>query len=101
MLLVVNSLTLFALGVLWIRAVWCLVVNTYTIENWEIERHEVLLRRAKVMGGFLDGPDGTRVPIARQEFPYDIGLWSNIVQAMGTANVRRLYFRMIKSSTLI
>lgn len=86
-----NSLTLFALGILFIRAVWCLVANTYTIEGWEIERHGVLLRRAKVLGGYLDGPDGKRVRIVRQEYPYDIGFWSNIVQGMGTANVRRLF----------
>lgn len=64
-----------------------MVVNTYTIEGWEIERHEVLLRRSRVLGGYLDGPDGKRVRIIRQEFPYDIGFWNNVVQCMGTANV--------------
>ena len=64
-----------------------MVVNTYTIEGWEIERHEVLLRRARVLGGYLDGPDGKRIRIVRQEFPYDIGLWNNVVQGMGTSNV--------------
>ncbi|KIW03977.1 uncharacterized protein PV09_04810 [Verruconis gallopava] len=87
LLIIVNSLTLFALGILFIRALWCLVVNTYTIEGWEIERHEVLLRRARTMGGYLDGPDGTKVRIVKQEFPYDIGFWNNIVQGMGTSNV--------------
>lgn len=80
-------MTLFALGILFIRAVWCLVANTYTIEGWEIERHGVLVRRAKVMGGYLDGPDGTKVRIVKQEFPYDVGFWNNIVQGMGTSNV--------------
>jgi palmitoyltransferase len=87
LLIVFNSLALFALGILWIRAVWCLIVNTYTIEGWEIERHGVLLRRARVMGGYLDGPDGTKVRIIRQEFPYDIGFWANVVQGMSTPNV--------------
>lgn len=87
-LIALNSLTLFALGILFIRAVWCLVVNTYTIEGWEIERHETLLRRSRVLGGYLDGLDGTRVRIVRQEFPYDIGFWNNIVQGMGTYNAR-------------
>lgn len=73
------------------RATWCLVINQYTIEGWELERHEVLLRRARVLGGFLDGPNGKRVHIVRQEFPYDIGFWSNIVQGMGTSNVRMMY----------
>ena len=54
-----------------------------TIESWEIERHETLLRRARVFNGYLDGPDGVKVRIARQEFPYDIGIWANVVQGMG------------------
>jgi len=58
-----------------------------TIEGWEIERHETLLRRAKVLGGYLNGPDGQRVRIVRQEFPYDIGIWANFKQGMGTSNV--------------
>jgi hypothetical protein len=57
------------------------------IEGWEIERHETLLRRARHSGGFLDGPDGMKVRIKRQEFPYDIGIWNNLKQGMGTGNV--------------
>jgi palmitoyltransferase len=74
-------------GILMIRSLWCLVTNTFTIEGWEIERHETLVRRARVLGGYLDGPDGTRVRITQQEYPYDVGLWQNVVQGMGTANV--------------
>lgn len=82
----VNSLTLFALGVLCIRNIWCLVVNTTTIEGWEIERHRTLVRRARHFGGFLETPDGSQVRIKKQEFPYDIGFWANVVQGMGSAN---------------
>lgn len=57
-----------------------------TIESWEIERHEQLLRRSKVFGGYLDGPDGIKVRIVRQEFPYDIGIWRNICAGMGMSN---------------
>ena len=57
-----------------------------TIESWEIERHEQLLRRARVLGGYLDGPDGVRVRIVKHEFPYDIGIWRNICAGMGTSN---------------
>lgn len=64
------------------------MVNTTTIESWEIERHETLLRRARPFGGFLEGPDGIRVRIIKQEFPYDIGFWKNIKQGMGTWFVR-------------
>lgn len=84
--LVANSITLFALGILCIRNIWCLVVNTTTIEGWEMERHRTLLRRARHFGGYLEDAEGKQIRIKRQEFPYDIGIWSNIVQGMGTAN---------------
>lgn len=86
-LVIVNSITLFALSTLLIRTLYHLGGNTTTIEGWEIERHETLLRRARVLGGYLDGPDGIRVKIQRQEFPYDIGIWTNIKQGMGSGNV--------------
>lgn len=86
-LILVNSLTLFMVSITFFRTAWGLGGNVTTIESWEIERHEQLLRRARVLGGYLDGPDGIRMRIVRQEFPYDIGIWSNIVQGMGTANV--------------
>ena len=87
LLIVANSIVLFALVILLIRTVWCLAINNTTIEVWEIERHETLLRRARYLGGYLDGPDGAKVHIVRQEFPYDIGIWRNFRQGMGTGNV--------------
>ncbi|KAF2118354.1 DHHC palmitoyltransferase-domain-containing protein [Lophiotrema nucula] len=87
LLLVTNSLTLFVLTILFVRNVWCLAVNTTTIEGWEIERHRTLVRRARVFGGYLDGPDGAKVRIKKQEFPYDIGIWANFKQGMGTSNI--------------
>lgn len=78
----VNSITLFALAILFVRNVWSLCANVTTIEGWEIERHETLLRRARVLGGYLDGPDGISVKITKQEFPYDIGILPNILQSM-------------------
>jgi palmitoyltransferase len=82
----VNSITLFAVGILCVRNIWCLAVNTTTIEGWEIERHRTLVRRARTFGGYLETPDGSQVRIKKQEFPYDIGIWANIVQGMGSAN---------------
>lgn len=86
-LTVVNSLTLFALILLLGRTIWSLSLNMTTIEGWEVERHEVVLRRARTLGGYVDGPDGRRVKIERQEFPWDIGIWSNLCQSMGTKNL--------------
>ncbi|GIK07312.1 palmitoyltransferase for Vac8p [Aspergillus viridinutans] len=87
-LLVVNSLTWLALFILLLRSLWSLALNTTTIESWEIERHETLLRRARHFGGYLSGPGGIQLRIKKQEFPYDIGIWSNIKAGMGgSANV--------------
>lgn len=79
----INSLTVFALFILLVRSLWSLVFNTTTIESWEIERHDTLVRRARTLGGYLEGPGGVKVRIKRQEFPYDIGLFSNVGQGMG------------------
>lgn len=79
-----NSITLFALAVLLIRNIYTLASNTTTIESWEIERHDTLVRRARSHGGYLDGPDGQKIRLRRQEFPYDIGVYANVRQAMGT-----------------
>ena len=49
--LITNSITLFVLGVLLLRNLWCLSINQTTIEGWEIERHKTLLRRARQYGG--------------------------------------------------
>jgi palmitoyltransferase len=84
--LLANSITLFAVGILAIRNIWTLAVNVTTIEGWEIERHRTLLRRARHFGGYLETPDGQSIKIKKQEFPYDIGIMSNIVQGMGTMN---------------
>jgi palmitoyltransferase len=86
-LIVVNSVTLFALSILFVRAVYSLAINTTMIESWEIERQEALVERAKKTGGWVYGNGGQKVRIAYQEFPYDIGIWKNLVQGMGAANV--------------
>lgn len=82
-----NSLVLFGLILLLGRSIWGLALNITTIESWEVERHHALLRRSKVLGGQLDGPDGSKIRIEHQEFPWDIGMLSNFRQAMGTWNV--------------
>ena len=63
-----------------------MALNQTTIEGWEIERHEALLRRARTLGGFLHGPNGQEIRIEHQEFPWDIGIWSNLCSTMGTRN---------------
>lgn len=100
MLVVVNSLVLFALTLLLGRSIWGLSLNVTTIEGWEIERHHALLRRARVLGGHLDGPDGTKMRIEHQEFPWDVGIWSNFCQAMGTWNVFAWFWPFASSPSI-
>lgn len=85
-LVVTNSLVLFMLTILLGRTLWSMALNTTTIEGWEIQRHETLLRRAHVLGGYLVGPEGDKVRIEHQEFPWDIGIWKNFCQAMDSSN---------------
>ena len=84
-LLVTNSMILFAIGLLLTRNIWVLGANVTTIEGWEIERHKSLVRRARGRGGYLDGPDGIAIKLTKQEFPYDIGIMNNISQGMGSS----------------
>ncbi|KAI4200045.1 MAG: hypothetical protein LQ350_004183 [Teloschistes chrysophthalmus] len=67
-----------------VRNIWILGSNVTTIEGWEVERHESLVRRANARGGYLDGPDGMRIRITKQEFPYDVGIYQNARQGMGS-----------------
>lgn len=82
----VTAVTLFILIVLLVTSVHSLCLNTTMIETWEVDRHKALVRRAKKNGGFVSAPGGDQLKISWQEFPYDIGVWGNICQGMGTSN---------------
>lgn len=86
MLVLVNTIVLIFMTILMLHTVWGIGSNTTTIESWEKERHSTLVRRARVNGGYLKAPDGTRVKIRRQEYPWDVGIYANIAQAMGSHN---------------
>ena len=96
-LVVTNSLVLFALLLLVGRTLWSTALNMTTIEGWEIERHHTLLRRARVLGGYLYGPDGNKIRIEHQEFPWDVGIWTNLVQTTGTANIIAWFWPFARS----
>ncbi|KAL8800968.1 MAG: hypothetical protein Q9182_004803 [Xanthomendoza sp. 2 TL-2023] len=86
-----NTTTLFALSIFLLKTTYTLSTNTTAIETWEIDRHDTLVRRARKHNGYLDGPDGVRVRIQRQEFPYDVGVYRNLRQGMGTVPVTWLW----------
>lgn len=96
-LVAANSLVLFALTLLLARTLWSMSLNMTTIESWEIERHETLLRRARTLGGYLHAPDGSKFRIEHQEFPWDIGIWTNLCQMMGTRNPIAWFWPLAKS----
>lgn len=80
---IANGLTLFALSILLLQTTHNLIHNTTMIEGWEIERHETLVERAKKNHGFVYAAGGMKVRVVEQEFPYDIGYWRNLNQALG------------------
>ncbi|KAI0467178.1 zf-DHHC-domain-containing protein [Xylaria cf. heliscus] len=88
-------LTALALGILLATTVRGWMFNTTMIEGWEIERHEAVLQR----GGYDaddddywwrtsdgDADAAPRSMVDPLEFPYDVGIYANLVQAMGTSN---------------
>ncbi|KAF7910730.1 uncharacterized protein EAF01_002239 [Botrytis porri] len=83
------GLSLFAMTLLFLRTVYSLATNIYMIEAWEIERHDAVIERSKTknMRGYVYANGGRKVRVHKVEFPFDIGIWENIVQAMGSANV--------------
>ena len=83
LVIIANSITLLALSVMFAQTLYLLGGNITSIESLEIERHENLLRRSKKNGGYLEGPDGSKFRMTKQEFPYDIGILRNIQQALG------------------
>jgi palmitoyltransferase len=81
-----NGLSLFAMSILFLRTCYSLSINTTMIESWEIEKHAATIERSRRMGGYVYANGGSRVYVKKVEFPYDVGVWTNIVQGMGTGN---------------
>ncbi|KAI5918227.1 DHHC palmitoyltransferase-domain-containing protein [Camillea tinctor] len=93
MLLIVGGLTSFVLTLLLATTLKGWAFNTTMIEGWEIERHEAVLERNAnhERDGWWrsDKDDDDANPGLGPEpveFPYDIGIFANMAQAMGTAN---------------
>ncbi|KAL2184417.1 zf-DHHC-domain-containing protein [Thermothelomyces heterothallicus CBS 203.75] len=103
-----DAATALPLGLLLVTTVRGWVFNTTLIEDWEVERHEALVSRmAAASDGDADpasssssssslsfwGDDDAAVrdALARVEFPYDLGVFANMAQAMGTRNVLRWF----------
>jgi len=93
----VTSATALVLVIMLVTTARSWVLNATMIEGWELERHDARAdRAAPAAGGFWDGGDSDREdhdrdaaggPPDHVEFPYDIGFFANMAQAMGTRNV--------------
>ncbi|TLD28660.1 hypothetical protein PspLS_03545 [Pyricularia sp. CBS 133598] len=97
------ALVSLALSVLLTTTTKAWLFNRTMIEDWEVERHESLVGRqarggstwwaSEEEGGDESSSEETTTAanghkmMRRVEFPYDIGIWNNMCQAMGTRNI--------------
>ncbi|KAI0391468.1 zf-DHHC-domain-containing protein [Xylariaceae sp. FL0594] len=98
----VSFLTTAAMAIILLTTVRGWALNMTTIEGWEVERHEAVLQRR---GGYAEEDwwrshcpeDHEAEGVTQQtnsmslvidpvEFPYDVGIFANMAQAMGTSN---------------
>lgn len=86
LLALVGGLVSFALVILLVTTLRGWALNVTMIEGWEQERHDAVLLRSR-RAGWWSGDGGGKVKIERVEFPYDIGFFANMAQAMGTRNI--------------
>jgi len=88
----VGSVTSLALFIMLVNTVKSWVFNQTMIEGWEQDRHEAIADRGGRDWWDITSPDGKKVRFERIEFPYDIGIFANMAQAMGTSNVLMWFF---------
>lgn len=84
---IVQFFTSVALGILLVTTVKSWIFNQTMIEGWEVDRHEAIAERGGRDWWDIVGPDGETIRFERIEFPYDVGFFSNMAQAMGTTNL--------------
>lgn len=89
---IVNIFTCIALGIILATTLRGWVLNRTMIEGWEADRHEALASRSGRDFWDVAGPNGKKIRFERTEFPYDIGFFANMAQAMGTSNVFLWFF---------
>ncbi|KAK2606376.1 Palmitoyltransferase [Conoideocrella luteorostrata] len=78
--------TSIALGIMLITAVKSWLFNCTMIEGWQVERHEAVMDRGGRDWWDINGTDGKSYRVEKVEFPYDLGIFANMSQAMGTSN---------------
>lgn len=84
--------TSLALGIMLATTMKTWMFNCTMIEGWQVDRHEAIMNRGGRDWWDIDGPDGKKVRVERVEFPYDLGIFANMSQAMGTSNFLLWFF---------
>ncbi|KAM0294177.1 hypothetical protein ACHAO9_001875 [Fusarium lateritium] len=97
---IVNFFTTVALGIMLINTVKAWIFNQTMIEGWEQDRHEALMDKGPKEWWDIMGPDGEKVRFERLEFPYDIGFFDNMAQAMGSRNILMWFFPLAGNPTI-
>lgn len=95
----VGAATTLVLGIMLFTTVKGWVFNMTMIEGWEVERHEAVLDRYDPdddEGAAAAGP----LELQAIEFPYDLGIFDNMAQAMGTRNVLLWFFPFAGGPTI-
>lgn len=87
LLTLVCFFTSLALGIMFANTIKTWVFNQTMIEGWEQDRHESLIERGNREWWDVSGPNGETYRFEKLEFPYDIGIFNNMAQAMGTRNI--------------
>lgn len=108
LLALANAITVVPLAILLYTTLRGWVLNMTMIEEWEVERHEAVVGRMVEREEYAGGSDGEgdgrargnfwgdddvalRSRLERIEFPYDLGVFANMAQAMGTRNPLRWF----------
>ncbi|KAL7808539.1 zf-DHHC domain-containing protein [Trichoderma aethiopicum] len=88
------SVTSLLLGLMLFGTLKSWALNRTSIEELEQDRHEANFRNGGAARDWWDltGPDGERLQLEHVEFPYDVGFFANMAQAMGTSNVLLWFF---------
>lgn len=89
---VVGFFTSVALFIMLVTTTKSWITNQTTIEGWEVDRHEAIAERGGRDWWDITGPNGKPIRFEKVEFPYDIGFFENMSQAMGTSNVLWWFF---------
>lgn len=104
LLALANAGTALALGVLLYTTVRGWAFNSTMIEDWEVERHEAVLARMDAgedRDFWGDDDAALRHSLERIEYPYDLGVFANMAQAMGTRNVLRWFLPVLGGGPVI